>query len=344
MVTTFTPGTVPSAESKKGMVLVHGAGNFQPGYEKPLIDYICNKLGCQEVAVKPVFYSDAFKNWLMPQARHTMWTQNQEFQAFHKKFCNEAAREKLLRVAAAMPLTQVAQFALGSLQSVNMAALLSLALQPTINTSIIMNLLNPLLSKISGSSLQDLLDRINDAFKPPAAVTAPLMTPSTSSLGSGGLDLSLVVEMVYHYLYDHVIQQDIQMLVEKTLLDAVQNFDEVVLVSHSLGNLVAFDVLNNWSHGETKVTDWFTLGCPLLKSRRLRPGNPGSDHLPPGRVQRWYNVYDTNDIIADPLGPVFGRPGSYIYDVYVEVGHDPLSAHDYLNSNPTRDLIAEALA
>jgi hypothetical protein len=328
----------------RGVVLVHGAGNFEPGYEKPIMEYIQNRLGGREIPFKTVIYSDEFKNWLMPQTRATMWDQNKQFQAFHKGFCNEAARDRILRDAAFVSLSQMAG-AVAPL--INFNSIMSLVMQSSSNANALMGTISQMTSNALGFPIQQVISKVTSALQPPAsATTATLVAssaPSAASLGSGGLDLSLVVEMVYHYLYDNVMATQVQQIVEQTLLEATQEFDEVVLVSHSLGNLVAFDVLNKWTHGATKVTDWFTLGCPLIKSRRLHPGDPGPDHLPPGRVERWYNVYDTNDIVADALGPDFGKPGSYIYDVYVEVGSDPLSAHDYMNSNATRDMIADAL-
>ena len=339
---TLVQDTESSARPKKGMVLVHGAGNFEPGYEKPIVGYIQNRLAVKEVFIKPVFYSDEFKSWLMPQARTTMWNQNQEFQSFHKGFCNEAARDRILRDAAFISLAQMSKAALPFM---NLNSLMSLVLQSGANTSTILGTVSQVASVALGFPVQQVIASVNTAFQQPAPATlATSSAPSAASLGSGGLDLSLVVEMVYHYLYDGVIAQKVQQIVEQALVEATNDFDEIVLVSHSLGNLVTFDVLNKWSHGATKVTDWFTLGCPLIKARRLHPGNLGPTGMPPGRVTRWYNVYDTNDIVADALGPIYSKPGSYIYDVFVEVGTDPLSAHDYLNSNPTRDMIADALA
>jgi hypothetical protein len=331
-----------SAPLKKGMVLVHGAGNFELGYQKPFVDYIQGKLGDKQFGLKLALYADACKEWLKPKARSTTQVQDPLFRAFQTGFRNEIAREMMIRQVSLVALASMSNTIQSSLSSLNLPALMGTLLVPGANMGAILNLLNPMLSKVVGVSMQDVLNQIDTAFKPPAAVTTS-STVNASSLGSGAPDISLVVEMVYHYLYDETIAQKIQQIVEQTLLEATQEYDEIVLVSHSLGNLVTFDVLNQWTHGATKVTDWFTLGCPLIKSRRLHPGDPGPNRLPVGRAERWFNLYDTRDIIADALGPAFGRPGSYIYDVYVSVGNDPMSAHDYLNNNPTRDMVAEAL-
>ncbi|MBM3127583.1 MAG: hypothetical protein FJ009_02995 [Chloroflexi bacterium] len=60
-------------------------------------------------------------------------------------------------------------------------------------------------------------------------------------------------------------------------------------------------------------------------------------------VARWYNLYDTTDWIADPLGPAFPKPGYRLHDIFVNVAFDPISSHDYFNNRETIQMFADAL-
>ena len=132
----------------------------------------------------------------------------------------------------------------------------------------------------------------------------------------------------------------IQRAIKHGLDQAVQEYDEIVLASLSLGTVVSFDVLKQ-SADRYKIASWFTTGSPLAKLRRVgaRPSDLGV--IAPANVARWLNLYDTTDIIADAIGPQF--PDYRLYDVFVQVGNDPISAHDYFNNGETLDLLADAM-
>ena len=99
----------------------------------------------------------------------------------------------------------------------------------------------------------------------------------------------------------------------------------VVLVSHSLGTVVARDLL-----GDAKLRDrtmlWVTAGSPLgldaVEKNLLTQGarNPGVS---------WVSAYDVHDIVAlgHPLLPSWGPP---LVDVKVDNGDSPHSIERYL--------------
>jgi len=91
--------------------------------------------------------------------------------------------------------------------------------------------------------------------------------------------------------------------------------DTRVIVGHSLGSVVAYEVL--FAHSHQQVRALVTLGSPLglrnVVFDRLRPAPaavPGSNQVmgawPP--VRMWANVADTGDIVAavEDLRPLFG--------------------------------------
>ena len=100
----------------------------------------------------------------------------------------------------------------------------------------------------------------------------------------------------------------------------------VVLVSHSLGTVVARDLLNDATLRD-RVMLWVTAGSPLgldaVQKNLLTPGarNPGVS---------WVSAYDVHDIVAlgHPLLPSWGPP---LVDVKVDNGDSPHSIERYLS-------------
>ena len=110
-------------------------------------------------------------------------------------------------------------------------------------------------------------------------------------------------------------------LVRKAIPPAVP----IVLVSHSLGTVVARDLLDDVQL-RARATFWVTAGSPLgleaVQRNLLTPGasNPGVD---------WLTAYDVHDIVAlgHPLRPTWGPP---LRDIAVDNGDSPHSIERYL--------------
>lgn len=116
---------------------------------------------------------------------------------------------------------------------------------------------------------------------------------------------------------DYLHKPEIRREVRRRVVDIIDD-DTRVLVGHSLGSVVAYEVLcanPHWPVGML-VTLGSPLGIPQLIFDRLRPaprpaGEPGSGprgHWP-GKSRNWTNVADEADIVAlvKDLCPVFGR-------------------------------------
>lgn len=110
-------------------------------------------------------------------------------------------------------------------------------------------------------------------------------------------------------------------LVRKAIPPAVP----IVVVSHSLGTVVARDLLDDVQLRE-RATFWVTAGSPLgldaVQKNLLTPGphNPGVN---------WLTAYDVHDIVAlgHPLRPTWGSP---LQDIEVDNGASPHSIERYL--------------
>jgi hypothetical protein len=119
--------------------------------------------------------------------------------------------------------------------------------------------------------------------------------------------------------------------------------DTRVVIGHSLGSVVAYEVL--CAMKSSTVTTFVTLGSPLgipnLVFHKLRPApKKGIGLRPP--VERWFNIADRGDIVAlvKKLGPLFGG------GVHDDIVHNESRAHDvvpYLTSKETGVAVASGI-
>lgn len=86
----------------------------------------------------------------------------------------------------------------------------------------------------------------------------------------------------------------------KDLKKAKERAEKIVLVTHSMGTIIAYDVIRNYTNCP-RVDVLFTLGSPLgITEIQEQLSADGSKHVDfPPALGRWINVYD-------PLDPVCG--------------------------------------
>ncbi len=92
------------------------------------------------------------------------------------------------------------------------------------------------------------------------------------------------------------------------LKKSLLNGDDVLLISHSLGTMIAYDTLWKFSYyGEhqevrdKKLSVWVTLGSPLGNETvkdRLKGANAKGNRRYPVNIKRWINVAAEDDYIA----------------------------------------------
>ena len=115
---------------------------------------------------------------------------------------------------------------------------------------------------------------------------------------------------------------------------------DLVVVSHSLGTVVARDLLLD-DGLRTRTVLWVTAGSPLgidAVRRNLLPGGQTNPAVP------WVSTYDVNDIVAlgHPFGPKWGSPK--VIDIEVENDAEPHSIVRYLAHADVAAHIGRALA
>lgn len=126
----------------------------------------------------------------------------------------------------------------------------------------------------------------------------------------------------------------------ETLAELTRQQHEIVLVSESLGCLVAFDVLRKQADGYN-IAAWFTLGCPLRMLVRTGQRDADLGAINQKTVKHWFNLYAPRDLVAAPIASVF--PAYPICDERIEGAHGRLQSHRYWANPRVSALIARAL-
>ncbi len=123
-----------------------------------------------------------------------------------------------------------------------------------------------------------------------------------------------------------------------------------VIIAHSQGSMIAYDVLKNWDsgeHGEIEVPLLITIGSPLglteVKDRmREMTGQPRGKLAVPSLVQKWMNFSDTWDYVAlDKKLAGDYQPKERIEDERVDnpVSKNPHSGIGYLSTEEVRSAV-----
>lgn len=104
--------------------------------------------------------------------------------------------------------------------------------------------------------------------------------------------LDRFVDDVYTYFYRPGKREQIRSVLEQELAQAAEEGERTALLSHSMGTVIALDVLKDWQHN---VDLFVTMGSPLgLEWIRQKLGDPAFPHC----VERWLNVFDRHDPVS----------------------------------------------
>jgi len=118
-----------------------------------------------------------------------------------------------------------------------------------------------------------------------------------------------------------------------------------VIVAHSLGTIITYDVLNEPDLAGLKVDILFTLGCPLGigNVQRLLRDSAGKPNPVPPQIAAWSNYSDPFDPVAleHTLRDEFSPPPNFAHDE--EVNNQARNNHD-LTGYLRIPLIAQAIA
>lgn len=115
-------------------------------------------------------------------------------------------------------------------------------------------------------------------------------------------------DMAHYWNQDHQFGSDVRWCLTQPLSKAMAEGDDILLLCHSLGSIVAYDVLWKFSHyGEyqsirdRKIRQWITIGSPLgdaTVQKNLKGSGAKGKRRYPGNVVEWHNVAAEDDFIA----------------------------------------------
>ncbi|MGD1702232.1 hypothetical protein [Dapis sp. BLCC M229] len=129
------------------------------------------------------------------------------------------------------------------------------------------------------------------------------------------------------YLYKPGLKEKIDDLVREQIIDRLPEDEKVVVISHSLGTIVSYDLMRRLRH-QVKVKFLLTAGSPLgIEIVKRRLGQP-LICLP--NVDKWVNVSDSEDFVAlqtKLTGETFGCDKIMNFDQLDNGNED---AHDIL--------------
>ncbi|MBN1595582.1 hypothetical protein JW933_06615 [candidate division FCPU426 bacterium] len=141
-----------------------------------------------------------------------------------------------------------------------------------------------------------------------------------------------LVIQILHYVKDKGHKKgpmDMLKHIHESFREACANRpDNIVVIAHSLGSVIAFDYLFGFRKykytGHHPVVAFFTLGSPipLFTSAMGYVENPVKR---PAYLKKWINILDPDDGVARHCATHFRRVS--IEDVEINTGWDPLGAH-----------------
>ncbi|MEC0233152.1 hypothetical protein P4H71_02115 [Paenibacillus kribbensis] len=137
---------------------------------------------------------------------------------------------------------------------------------------------------------------------------AKKLSPYLSLFGMSTRAIKKLLPDLGAYLTSRVVGSQIRERLQAPLTKALSSGDDVMLLSHSMGCMVAYDVLWKFSRmseykhlWEYKVNEWITLGNPLGEpavKRSLYDSNEPDDGMYPANIRHWTNINAVDDYIA----------------------------------------------
>ena len=195
----------------------------------------------------------------------------------------------------------------------------------------------------------------------------------SASLGLGGAALRKALPELYHY-WDQSKHPDndnwpdlVQKELTGKLADLMAAECNILLISHCMGSVLAWDSLWQLTHGAEssaqevkRITRWITLGSPLgsraVRNRLAGAKEPGTRRYP-AVLNAWHNIAAEDDYVCHDKTVADDYKGMLqqrligdirdhtIYNLSVRYGRsNPHSSAGYLIHPRTAQLLAEWLA
>jgi hypothetical protein len=173
-------------------------------------------------------------------------------------------------------------------------------------------------------------------------------------------------DMRAYWNADSAFGSEIRWRLTEPLAKALSRNDDVLVVSHSLGTLVSFDVLWKFSHyseytgiRNRSINTWLTLGSPLgneTVKKNLKGARAVNARRYPSNIQHWINIAAEDDYISHDqslkddyknmkqLGLIKSLKDHRVFNLAMREGRsNPHNSSGYLVHPRTIDVIANWL-
>lgn len=152
---------------------------------------------------------------------------------------------------------------------------------------------------------------------------------------------------VVAYLRDKVIANEIKENLRKILNKLLSDSNSInIIIAHSLGSVIAFDVLKGYYEHGLQADYFFTLGSPLAIF--INDFQKDKTYFDPIPVKKgWLNIFSPNDIIAYPLQNIDELwHEDIVQDKVVKFGglirrYFPIIHSDYLKNKKVAKIIVD---
>lgn len=154
------------------------------------------------------------------------------------------------------------------------------------------------------------------------------------------------LELFTRDAWSYLTRQELRMPVQDVLEQAIPEQEACVVVAHSLGSMVAYDLLmDRLERGHVKA--FITLGSPLgIGAVVERLPTARVARRAPSGVGRWFNARDTGDLVALHDVPAVLFKGEPVVENYSGVHNNTANQHgvqDYLRDKIVARAIFDAL-
>lgn len=142
-----------------------------------------------------------------------------------------------------------------------------------------------------------------------------------------------VVEDVGNYIARNGVRTAVQNVVHAKLGEAERSSVPVVLISHSQGTVICYDVLRQSGSNYPHLRTWITMGSPLRKYFGFFQW--GRQQLGMPSDLRWMNLYDIKDIVGKDLKGAVDWSSPSPEDFKVDNRRHAGNAHDHWHNQET---------
>jgi hypothetical protein len=138
-----------------------------------------------------------------------------------------------------------------------------------------------------------------------------------------------LISDVGNYVARNGVRTAVQEILHEALGDSAGALDnQALIVSHSQGTIISYDVLRQAGRNYAGLRTWITMGSPLRKYLAF-PLQWGAAQLSVPDGLRWLNLYDKRDIVGKDLAGAVDWQHPQPIDVVVDNVKNASSFHDH---------------